>query len=269
MEPIYDLENRIREAHTIICEYEDKRLVESDPKDRRRFEQAVAEQWNILEGHLTEYFGICRHMHKAVPEDIRQIAAHFPQFLAEDFRQAYTTLRRVAPHEFEAFDQLTRVLRELGRLHEHLNEWKEMHNLLQECITALFPLKSEVEAAVEAPEHWRRTSGRRLWDPCRTKLRQLEVFARNIKYIDRPLHRDGGAIQGPAWMIELSDLKDNFEICLKEGDPDVIYDSILELWDACYDALFIADKRLRDMVSEVYMFSNAILRSVENDNQTE
>lgn len=188
-----------------------------------------------------------------------------PEATAKEFKRAYATLQGIVPQDVEALDQLVWVLRELSRFHELLNEWKEVHNLLQECITSLTPLKGELESALEYSRRWRKASGLRLWGPCRTRLRQLESFARDIKYIDKPLRRDERTVHGPSWMIEIAALRDDLETCLKEGDPGMIYDLTVELWDTCYEHLYVADKRLRDTVGELHMLSSTILRSVEND----
>jgi len=200
MEPIDDLRNRVLESYKLVCEYEIIRQDTDNPKERHRCEREIAGQWILIKGYLKDYFNVCRSLNKPAPEDIRQIAAHFPQFLAEDFQQAYATLHRMVPEGVEALDQLVRVLRELGRFHEHLNEWKELHNLLQESITLLMPLKGELESMIEHPERWERSRGLRLWSMCRTQLRRLESFAQNIKYIDSPFRRDERTIQGPSWM---------------------------------------------------------------------
>jgi hypothetical protein len=264
MEPVDDLERRIRESYELLREFEAIRQDTDNPKEKHRCEREISRQWDLIEGYLAEYFNVSRNLDRPVPADIHQIAAHFPRFLADDFRQAYAALRSALPEGVEALDQLIQVIRELGHLHAHLNEWKEMHNLLQECITSLIPLKGELESVIEYSEHWKKTSSLRLWSPCRTQLHLLESFAQSIKYIDKPFRRDEGAIRGPSWMIAIAVLRDDFEICLREGDPETIYNLTLDLWDTCYDALYQADKRLRDKVGELYMLSNA-LRSVQND----
>lgn len=266
MNPIDDLENRIRASYRLVHEYEKKRQVTDKPKEKLRCEREVKEQWQIIQGYLDEYLDLCRALQYSIPEDIRQIAARFPKFLAEDLQQAYATLRQVVPESVEALDQLIQTLLELGHFHERLNEWKDAHNLLQECLTALIPLKGELEAALDHPQQWRRTSGLRLWGPCRTRFRQLESFCQDIKFIDsQPFRRTEGRIEGPDWMIAIAISQGNMETCLKENDLENLYEATTALWDECYDALYRADKHLRDAVGELYAFSKIILRSVEND----
>jgi hypothetical protein len=187
-----------------------------------------------------------------------------PEVTAEEFKKVYITLQGIVPQDVRVLDQLVWVLQELGRFHELLNEWKEVHNLLQECITSLTPLKSELESALEYSDRWRKASGLRLWGPCRVRLRQLESFAGDIKYIDKPFFRGERSIRGPSWMIRIVALRDDLEACLKEGNPGMIYDLAAELWDTCYECLYVADKRLRDTVGELHLLSNTILGSVEN-----
>lgn len=266
--PINDLEIRIMDSYKLICEYENQRRDTDDPRDRSRYKREIDGQWGLIEEQLGKYRTACKNMGHSVPEEVKQIAAHFPQFLVEDFQQAYGTLQSVVPESTGALQQVVRVLRGLGQLHEHLNEWKEMHNLAQECLTALMPLKSEIESIIEFSESLRRrTSCRRYWSPCRTQLHRLESFAMEIKYIDEPFYREKQGIRGPSWMIAIAVSRDNLQLFLKEDDSPIaeLHEEILNLWDACYDALYRADKRFRDTVGELYVFSNAIIRSMDDE----
>ena len=262
--PISDIETRILNSYKLICEYEDKRLTD-EPRERSRSKNAIDQQWSLIKEYLEQYRIVCKNTDCPMREEIKQIAAYLPQSLIEDFRQAYDTLKNIVPDSTGALQQLTKVLRELGQQHEHLNEWKEMHNLSQECLTALMPLKSEIESMREDTLR-RRANCRGHWGPCRTKLSSLESFATGIKYIDKPFYRDKQGMRGPSWMISITVSRDHLQRLLREDDPPIadVYEEILNLWDVCYNALYQADKRLRDKVGELYMFSNAIIRSIDD-----
>jgi hypothetical protein len=198
-----------------------------------------------------------------------QNAEQISQSLAQHFKSAYTILRRETPQNTNELDHLLYILHVLGRFHEKLNEWKELHNLLQECITDLTPLKDAIdEVIVRKTDTWERSIGVRLWYRCRTRLHQLEKFAQDIRHIDKSFYRSEGILYGPSWMISIASLRANLEICLKEDDTEEIYDATMNLWDECYTALYQADKRLRDMVGELHAISKAILRSVEDDDSS-
>ena len=265
MQYIDDLEIHIRDSYTLIREYEQIRQDTDNPKERHRCKREADFQWELIESYLNDYINTCTNLGRDVPPDIRQIASHFPKYLAQEFQQAYATLQSAIPGDTDAFRTLTRILREFTRLHEHLNEWKELHNLLQECITSLLPLRGELESTIEYPGRWEKARGIRLWSPCQTLLRRLEAFASNIKYIDQPFNRENGVINGPVWMISISALEPDLKASLKEGNHEATYDLTLDLWDTCYDALYQADKYMRDLIKEIYILSNTILRNVDND----
>lgn len=78
MGPIEELETRIRESYGLVCEYERQLQTANDPRDRRRWERERDGQWLLIRGYLEDYLGRVEVLRRAVPEDIRQIAAHFP-----------------------------------------------------------------------------------------------------------------------------------------------------------------------------------------------
>jgi hypothetical protein len=69
-----DLEEHIRESYDLVREYEAIIQTSSDPKEKARSQRAIAEQWELIEGSLTEYR---RLVNVAFPDDIAEIAAHF------------------------------------------------------------------------------------------------------------------------------------------------------------------------------------------------
>lgn len=70
-----DLERHIRDSYALICEYE--RILQnlSDPKEKARSRREMEEQWTSIEGYLAEYRRLAG---VSWPEDIAEIAAHFP-----------------------------------------------------------------------------------------------------------------------------------------------------------------------------------------------
>lgn len=259
-----EITKRIRESYQLICAYEERRQTE-EPKIKLSSEREINGQWGLIEGYLEEYFVVCQDLSYRIPEDIQQIAAHFPRFLADEFKHVYAELRETGPAGKTVSDQLAQVMQHLGRYHARLNELKEAHNLLQECLNPIIVLKGEIELRLETPDRWSKATGRRLWGACQTYLHQLETFAGDIHYTGIPFCRVAGSLQGPSWMIAIAASRDALDRSLKQGDDlDTLYGLIEVLWQDCYDALYRADKALRDSVGELYLFSTTLLGSVEN-----
>jgi hypothetical protein len=120
MDATDDKARLIRESHQLICEYEARRQVEPDPKERLRCQREIAGQWTLIEGYLEEYVTLCQGLRQALPEDIAQIAAHFPRFFAQEFRKTYISLRDTGQAGRNLSDQLAQLLRRLGEYHEYL-----------------------------------------------------------------------------------------------------------------------------------------------------
>jgi len=260
-----ELEDRIREASVLVDQYETKISDTSDPREIQQCRRNIERCWGEIEGYLDEYLPLCRSLNKAVPQGILELAARYPRVVAEEFQAAYITLQSVVPPENAALGQFMWVFHELVHFHEHLNEWKEVHNLLQESLTALIPLTGELESYLESPHHWKKTSGLRMWTPCRTELKKLEYFMSGVKYVAEPVRNDGTRLRGASWMIAIITLRDDLDTSLHEGNHGVVYDSARQLYDECYTALYQADKHLRDMISQLNDLSTAVGRSIPHD----
>jgi hypothetical protein len=259
-----DLEKHIRETYRCIRENETIRIYSDRPREEFRCRQEINDSWALIEEYLGQYIKVCQSLGKPIPEDIRQIATHFPEMVAEGFQQAVTELKQAAPDKTEALNRIVDVMIELRRFHEHLNEWKELHNLLQDLMICLTPLRDGLRSMTTAPGRWTRATSMSLWGPCRTKICQLESFAQNIKYIDDQTYcHEEKSIRGPAWMVNIVALRSKLEASLNEGDPQATFSSTQDLYNTCIQTLYRADKRLRDKVSELYALSNAILGGLQ------
>jgi hypothetical protein len=264
MTPLEDLQKKIYTSHRLICDYEAKRQVEDDGKKKLSYQREIDEQWQLIEGWLSSYFVICREARIPAPEDIRQIAYHFPRFLAENLEQALGQLRTLEPQTNDAVNIVVQVIQELDEFHQKLNEWKEVHNLVQDCLTTLMPLKDEISRVIDGNGEWRKATGRSQWRACYLQFRRLEAFAEDIQHIDIPFCRQEGFLQGPTWMMKIASFRSEFEACLQESDLELMDEALDSLWHACYDSLFYADKRLRSLVGELHKFSNEALRSINH-----
>jgi hypothetical protein len=75
-----DLEENIRESYQLVREYETLRQDTDDPKEKRRVERAMKEQWELIKGYLSEYAPLCENLGLSIAQDIAEIAitARFP-----------------------------------------------------------------------------------------------------------------------------------------------------------------------------------------------
>ncbi len=78
--PRVALEQDIRQAYTIIREYESIRISSDRPEERLRAEKIVKQQWNYIQSQLQEY--ILRYS-KDIPQDILDIANYLGHNLHE------------------------------------------------------------------------------------------------------------------------------------------------------------------------------------------
>lgn len=171
----------------------------------------------------------------------------------------------IASEDTIALARLVQGLREFRKLHEKLDEWKELHNLLQTCVSSLTNLKNAAKRFRANPKAWDRETVEDLWETCRTDIGYLETFASNIKEIDIPFKSTDGKLTGPSWMIDLANLRNGLTTCLDEGHINTVYNSTSELWDAAFNALRDADKNLRDAAHEISMKYNITLAEYDND----
>ena len=69
-----DLEKSIHQCYQLVREFEIIRQDTENPKEKRRAERAIAEQWEFIKGYLPEYDRLCQHLGLEVPQDIAEIA---------------------------------------------------------------------------------------------------------------------------------------------------------------------------------------------------
>jgi len=271
MEPINELERFIRDSSRIMFECERELQISRDPEQKTAYRREIEKHEALMKDYLKQYISACQNLGKPMSDDIREIvAARFPELLAADLQRASAALKREMPESIQVLNQLAWVLRELSHFQNHLNEWKELHNLLQEYLSALTALKQQVELELRSAGRWRRTNVQHLWRPCQRKLCDLEHFAQRIQYIDpQPFRRTETGIQGPPWMVYIVASWGELEICMAEGDDLTrLHVALSNLWNDCYDALNEADRHLHETAKDLYRLSDFILRSVEHDGRT-
>ena len=75
-----DLEGHVRESYTLIREYQGIEQLSDDPREKRRAQRAIGEQWTLIKTYLEEYLPLCQRMNLPIPTDVQEIAAFFPAY---------------------------------------------------------------------------------------------------------------------------------------------------------------------------------------------
>ncbi len=69
-----DLEKNIRDSYQLIHDYEIIRQDTDNPKEKRRAERAIEEQWELIKGYLSEYVPLCERLGLEIAQDVLEIA---------------------------------------------------------------------------------------------------------------------------------------------------------------------------------------------------
>jgi hypothetical protein len=78
-----DLEGHIRGSYKLILEYEDIIRLSDNPKERARAQRSINEQWEFIDGYLSEYLPLCQRTGTPLPIDISEVAACFETVTAK------------------------------------------------------------------------------------------------------------------------------------------------------------------------------------------
>ena len=186
-------------------------------------------------------------------------------YIVSSFGSAYQELREALPEDHPAIQSLRESLIGLAIYHELINEWKELHNLLQELLNAVDQFHAEVERLYDRSADFEVRVLRRRWRPCQRRIRMLAGFASNVKHICPDPYREGNrTLRGPDWVVEIVLRQRDVEDMLGGAECDVseMYELAIEFSDVCHTHLYLADKSLRDSAGELSMLSNRILAKV-------
>lgn len=75
-----DLEGNIRESYALIREYQGIEQLSDDPREKRRAQRAIGEQWTLIKQYMEEYLPLRQRMDLSIPTDVQEIAAFFPAY---------------------------------------------------------------------------------------------------------------------------------------------------------------------------------------------
>ena len=168
--------------------------------------------------------------------------------------RAADALRRALSSDDETRTQLLEALQQLSALQAQLGEWKELHHILHEMLTAFSPFYANLRILSRAkvePAEWRALL--RGWRACQTEVDRLMDFESSVEYIRASIRRQGTAASRPDWGTRIGSLRREVEDRLKEERWNVegLIDLADELDQACDCYLSLADRELRRVVEKV------------------
>lgn len=135
---------------------------------------------------------------------------------------------------------------------EKLNEWKELHNLLQGLLISFGPFHRQVDLVY---------AGRGIMDlpsletnlhPCDTQIAKLISFAATINCIGKRYEEARDGLRGERWVLDVVTAHRRIKAVLKEkGDSHVLSNLANEFDSICNAYLDYADKELRRTASRL------------------
>lgn len=182
------------------------------------------------------------------PERVQQLQASIMALSDAAVRDAFT----------EFTQQIDAYLNRFNLLHAQLQEWKEVHNLLQDIQTSFAPCRSYIYTlgrlnarADSAPPELERTlyEVEVEWRPCRRMLNRLEKTAASIETIGTPY--DPQTEQGPDWFVIPENAGTEIDKALFNDNPTALAERLSVFGDQVDQFLYLADKALRDVVVEI------------------
>jgi len=75
-----DLESHIRESYELVRQSEAIVRETDRPKERKRAEREIDEQWGLIRGYLDEYIPLCKRLQVSIANDLVDIVARFPKY---------------------------------------------------------------------------------------------------------------------------------------------------------------------------------------------
>ena len=171
-------------------------------------------------------------------------------------------LRASRPDVRDAFIEFTRqieaYLNQFNLLQERLEEWKEVHNLLQDLQIDFAPCRSHIFTLGRLGDSTRFTQRQQErilyeveveWRPCKRTLRKLQELAASIQVIGEPYKPEYGS--GPDWFLTPWEIKAKIDKALFDDDAAALAEHLSAFGDRIDRSLYLADKALRDVVGKI------------------
>jgi len=203
-----------------------------------------------------------------------------------------SALKSAFPKNDPRPEQFRLILEEIYNYHNTIYEWKELHNALDDVLSSFGQFYAEIQRADAEHILPRVRSLRSLWRAVSVSVDALVEFSRGIKEIGIPyMDKNDGLLIGEPWVIRISALRRQIDIQLGvsasldnlSGPADRIIQSsqfrigirpgwwvnLFELSNefnhTTYKYMHITDKKLRESVGELYMYSKSLFGSWPNE----
>jgi len=150
-----------------------------------------------------------------------------------------------------------RVGEEIKRRSGALQEWKEVHNLLQDLLTSFDSFHQRVLFLTDLNDGVRRQL-QMDWDSCEWHILRLTRFASTLAYIDRPFREDAEGREGPLWLINLREHQALVKAALRGGTLQELRERVSDMGHHCKLYLIDADKALRTVATELCELSTRL-----------
>jgi hypothetical protein len=177
------------------------------------------------------------------PERVLELQSEILAEADASVRAAFVELT----HQVEAY------LNEFDVLHAQLEEWKEVHSLVQDLQNHFAPARSYIYA-FGGQTLSKRERERLLyqveveWRPSKRILRRLEDQAKTIVAIGEAYD---GLEKGPEWYLDVKHGADRLDKALFDDDVVAVLESISTLGDLIDQQLYLADKSLRRVATAI------------------
>ncbi len=153
--------------------------------------------------------------------------------------------------------QIDAYINEFSLLQEKMEEWKEVHNLLQDMQNYFAPCRSYIYAfnrVRSAPDPAKEREKLLYeieveWRPCKRVIRRLENFASTILAIGEPYNPDTGV--GPDWYLKPKQSARRLDRSLFEADLLDLRENLSDFGDVTDQYLYLADKSLLKIANEI------------------
>lgn len=203
-----------------------------------------------------------------------------------------SALKEAFPKDDPRPEQLRKLLHnfeQIQQLQQSLYEWKELHNALDDILTAFAPFSSEIHRADSEKTIPSISALHNLWYAVSVKVDALLEFARQIKYIGNCYREEAGVISGESWSVKISGMRTqvNIQLGLDETSgfspptkrsvsfaeksklmigikPEwwvALYELNNEFNHIAYGQMHWADKKLRETATELYTLSKSAFGS--------
>lgn len=181
------------------------------------------------------------------PERTQQLQLSILEQSDDDVKEAF----------MEFTQQVEAYLNEFNLLHEQLEEWKEVHNLLQDLQNFFAPCRSYIYAFRRLKNSVERQQEEEKllyqieveWRPCKRVLRRMEEFATGILAIGEPFA--AGTDKGPDWYLRPLFIAKQLDRAIFNSDLITLRENLSEFGDLVDQYLYLADKELLKVANSI------------------